>query len=367
MKERLVWAEINLAKFRQNLQAIKKRVGNTKIMAVLKANAYGHGIARIAREAEKENVDYLGVACLYEGRLIREAGVKLPILLLGYTDIESVPSALQHDLTITIVDELVLEAVIKEAEKQGKKGTVHINIDTGFRLHGCAPNDAIPLMKKASLSPNIILEGVFSHFAMAGDDPSFATKQLETFKNILATLKSMGITPPLIHMANSAATITMPQSYFDMVRVGTFLYGPRTGEQLPGFVPETLLALKTIVTQTRDVLKGESIGYGKRSIASHSVKLASIPVGFGDGFPRIPNWGFVLIRGKRAPIVTVAMDSTAVDITNIPNVSTGDEVILLGTQGKEQIKITMVAKTLQKTNYETLSNLSERVSRIYTS
>lgn len=368
-KERNVWAEIDINKFRKNVTDIKAfLMPQVQVMGILKANAYGHGIVQMARELEKLGVNYLAVACIHEGKQLREAGITLPILLLGYTDKTSVYLALRNNLTITVTDELVLEEVAKVAELIGITAKVHINIDTGIHFYGVTPDNAIALITKTQQYTSLFLEGIFSHFADAeSDDLTYSYQQLETFNHILTKVKKKGINPPHIHMANGAAIARMPEAHFTMVRPGTFLFGPQTGTQIKEFVPEQILSLKTEITSIRELLPGESVGYGQSFRAGDKSIVASIPVGYGDGLHRSKDYlGYVLVRGQRAPIIIKpAMDQTAIDISHIRGVEVGDEVVIVGEQGKEKITLNEIAEKTNRANYEILTGITERVVKIY--
>ncbi len=368
-KERLVWTEIDLKKFRDNYLNIKKFVQpDVKIMGVLKANAYGHGIKHIGHELEKLGANYLAVACIYEGKQLRDAGITLPILLLGYTDPHSVALALDYNLTISVKDEDVLKEIAEQAEKKNITANIHVNVDTGMHFYGVTPDKAIPLIINTQSYKHVFLEGIFSHFADAeAEDLTYAYQQVAAFEYILDEVKKYGITPPLIHMANGAAIVRMPKAHFTMVRPGTFLYGPQTGEQIPGYTPEQVLSFKTVITHIRKLNEGESVGYGQSFIANKESVIASIPVGYADGFHRNTEYfGYVLVHGKKAPvIIKPAMDQTAIDITGIQDVKVGDEVVLIGEQGKSEITLNEVAEHMHTANYAILSGITERVSRKY--
>lgn len=364
----LVWAEIDLHNLKTNYMRIAAKLPqDVKFMTVVKANAYGHGTVRIGRELEKLGADYIAVSCLDEGVQLREGGVELPILILGYTQPECVTVALDYDLTVNVKDNAVLNAIAEEACEREKSVPVHIHVDTGLNLYGAKPQEALELAIYAEQHEYITLEGVYSHFSDAeADDLSSARKQIALFKDFIAQLEQRKINPPLIHMANGAAVVRLPEAHFGMVRVGTFLYGPQTGEQIPGFIPDQVLSLKTNIVHLVDVEPGESVGYGRAFIAEKRRKIACIPIGYGDGFRKMPNWGNVLVRGYRVPIVAgVSMDKTAIDVTNIPGVAVGDEVVLIGRQQNEEIILNEIAAKINASNYEVLSGITERVKRVY--
>ncbi len=368
--DRLVKAEINLQNFSQNFQTIKQFVGSpVKIMAVVKANAYGHGITEIARRVEKLGGDYLGVSCLYEARLIREAGVHTPILLLGYTDSNSAKEAVQLNLALNVMDEEVLKALNEEAGKQNRKATVHVKIDTGMHRLGLSPDEALQFISRIEEYKNTVLEGVFTHFASADEkNLDFTYHQLDIFNQFLKNLNEKNIHPPLIHAANSAALLRAPQAHFNMVRPGKLLFLPIHIENFtPPFATLPVLTLKTIIAQIRTIIPGETVGYGQTFTAQRQTKVATLPVGYADGFRRSPyNWQTVLVRGKEATVIgRVSMDQASIDITDIPDAQTGDEVVLIGRQNEKELSAYEVAERLKTVDYEVICALHERISRVY--
>lgn len=337
-------------------------------MAVVKANAYGHGIVPIAKQAEQLGVDYFGVACMYEARELRHAGIKTPILLLGYTDVDSLDETLRLDLSINVMDSEVLSALSHKAKKIGKKATIHVKIDSGMHRLGVMPNQAEDFIKEVIKKPNIFLEGIFTHFADAdSEDLGFTYHQLAVFDFLINKLKADGICPPLIHAANSAAVLRVPKSHFTMVRTGKILYGPLPGNiaGIP-YISKPVLTLETKIVQLRTIPKGESVGYGRKYITDKTRYIAAIPVGYADGFRRNPNFREVLVRGKKAPLIgNVSMDQASIDVSEIPHVTVGDRVVLIGKQGREEITTEDIASKLKTINYEVLTSLSQRIQRLY--
>lgn len=370
MRDRLVWAEINLDHFSYNISSVRKLLSpETKVMAVVKANAYGHGIVPIAKKAEAVGVDYLGVVCLYEARQLRNAGITLPILLLNYTDEESIADAVTLDLRITVMDEAVLKAVSREAQKQHKTVNIHVKVDSGMHRLGLLPKEALAFITMIKAYPTVILEGIFTHFATSDEESlDFTNEQLAQFTQVIDTLKSEGISPPLIHAANSAAVLRVPSTHFTMVRLGKILYGTAPSEEftLP-FIPKPVLTLKTNIIQIRTIPKGDSVGYGRSFVATRETRVAALPIGYADGFRRGPqNFGEVLVCGKRAPIIgRVSMDQSSIDVTDIPQAKVGDEVVIIGSQGNEAITVQEVATQIGTISYEVLASLSSRVTREY--
>ncbi|MEP7166387.1 MAG: alanine racemase [Candidatus Woesebacteria bacterium] len=371
MYRRLAIAKIDLSAYSYNLQEIRKLLSPaTKIMAVVKANAYGHGAIEIAKTAQKLNIDYLGVVCLYEAQELRNAGVTLPILILNAIDTEAAYAAIDLDVSLTVMDQELLMAVDLYTQKKGIKAKVHVKIDSGMHRAGVSPEDAIPFIQKVEACAGVTLEGVFTHFAMADDaDLTFTKQQLSVFTQIIEELKKIGITPPLIHAANSAATLKLPESHFSLVRPGIISYGlhPNPGAFDVPFTPKPVMRLQTQIVQLREIAVGESVGYGRTFVAKRPTKVALLALGYGDGFRRAPqNFGEVLVRGMRAPLIgRVSMDQSSIDVTDIPNVSLYDEVVLIGSQGSEEISADDVAQKIGTINYEVMTGIAARVERVY--
>lgn len=367
---RLVWADINLQSYGYNLTQIRKLTGpKVKLMAVVKANAYGHGIERIAQAAEKFGADWLGCVCLAEVEKIRQAKVRLPILILNYLNPGSISAALKLKATINVMDKDVLQEVDRKARKLGIVAFIHVKFDTGMHRAGCLPEEGIDLIRKIENFRNVRLRGVFTHLATADEkDLSHTNNQLAIFERIIKSLLQLKIHPPLIHAANSAVTLRLPHAYYSMVRPGIITYGlaPSADFTLP-FKPKTVLSLKTVIVQIREIDKGEAVGYGRQFIASKKTRVGLLPVGYGDGFRRGPcNFGFVLVNGQKSTILgRVSMDQTSIDLSRIPKAQIGDEVVLIGKQGTESVSVDDVAKTIGTINYEVVTALLERVYRRY--
>lgn len=369
MRDRLVIAQIDLHAFRSNFINIKKLVGeNIKVMAIVKGNAYGHGLVRIAQEAESLGADYLGVACLYEARRLRENGIKLPILILGYTDRESLEDIVRLDITPTIIDREGAKRLNELGKLERKIISMHIKVDTGMHRFGLSPSEALSFIESLKIYKNIFIEGVFTHFAESDAINSDLTlKQVEVFNKFIVDLELTSDLPPCVHAANSAAILRFPQAYFSMVRAGKALYGPLLSKGVSAsFIPKQIISLKTYIVQIRALVKGDSVGYNRTFIAKNDMKVAIIPVGYADGFRRAPRaYGEVLVNGQRCQIVgNVSMDQATIDVTNV-TVGVGDEVILIGQSGTDTISVSDVAEKLGTNNYEVVTSLSERVEREY--
>lgn len=374
MSDRLVTAHIDLEKYAHNLTAIRSRVGkDVAIMAVIKANAYGHGIVEIAQTAIEQGVRYLGVVCLYEARQLRSAGVTHPIMLINYLDPASCGEALDLDLTITVMDADVIRRLEKLSKECGVITKIHLKVDTGMHRSGCDPHESSELIKIIKSSEHLVLEGIFTHFASSDDpDQTHMHEQLRCFNDVLKEIRKLNIHPPLIHAANSAALLTDPATHFTMVRPGIVTYGinplpknhPQYDEVLHDFLP--ILELKSQIVHIRTLGIGEHIGYGSAYTTTKNSEIALIPIGYGDGLMRYSKSArHMLVSGKKASLVgRVSMDQSCIDVTNI-DAKVGDEVVVIGSQGTEQITATELAGQSDTIDYEVLTGIMPRVTRSY--
>ncbi len=367
---RLAWVEIGSSAIKNNLSVIKKHVGDgVKIMAVVKANAYGHGALGVAKIAQEAKVDYFGVSSFYEARELRSSGIKTPILILGYTPAENYEDMINFDVTATVKNLDVAKALVTAARRREKIAKVWVKVDTGMHRLGLEPDQVLYFVKKLQDLPNLQIEGIFTHFADADGDIEFSKVQLERFNKVLAELEKEGINIPVKSAAASAGIFNLPEGHFNMVRPGLAMLGLNRDSKSV-FSPEMkrVLTFKTEVVQTHELQVGETVGYGRAFKVSHPSRIATLAVGYGDGFRRAPyNWGEVLIKGHRAPLAgRVSMDQAAIDITDIPeDIRAGEEVILIGKSGNEEITVEGVADKLQTSPYEVVVNLASRVTRFY--
>jgi alanine racemase len=311
------------------------------------------------------------VATVSEAEPLRAAGITAPILVFGYTAPWQAREAVRLDLRTTVYALESARALARAAHDLEREVRVHVKIDTGMARLGLRTEDVPAIVEFfAALRelPGLIVEGVFTHFATADSaDQTYARRQLERFHAVLAALEERGLRPPLVHAANSAAMLALPEARFDMVRPGVAIYGlaPSAEVRLPeGFRPA--LAFKTQVAQVKDVPAGEGISYGATYVTTAPARIAVLPVGYADGFRRAPaNWGEVLVRGRRAPLVgRVCMDQCMIDVTAIPGVRQGDEVVLIGRQGSDELTTEAVAERLGTISYEVVAELLARVPRI---
>ena len=356
-------AEVSLKALSDNLNVVRKKTGQKGIIAVVKANAYGHGIAEISNHIIKKDVSYLGVAYADEGVALRRAGIQSPILL--FFDRDTAAACIKYNLTPVVFDSAFARQLSKEASKQNRIIPVHVKVDTGMGRVGLDFRKAEKEIGDIARLKNIYVEGLMSHFSDADlQDKDFANLQLGRFRSLIRNLQKKKITFRFIHMANSAAILTMPDTHFDLVRPGIMLYGYaccERGEIRP------VLSLKSRIILLKKVPAGTPIGYGRTFITKRKSTIATIPVGYADGYSRkLSNNGEVLIRGKRAPVVgRVCMDTIMVDVTGIPAVSYESEVVLIGSQGKESISADELAEKTGTIPYEILTSIGERVKRIY--
>ncbi|MFY9139959.1 MAG: alanine racemase [Thermacetogeniaceae bacterium] len=369
---RPVWAEIDLDALKNNVQEMRRITDqNAQLMAVVKANGYGHGIEQIARTALESGANWLGVALLEEALLLRDKGITAPILILGYTPVDDAVEVINHDISQTIFTVEDARAFAAAAHRLGKKAKVHIKIDTGMGRLGFSPQgDTLDKIRNLSQLPDLDIEGIFTHFATADEsDKAFAEEQFMRFQQLLKQLAAHHIYFKWRHCANSAAVIDLPYTHLDLVRPGIALYGyypsPYVNRALVKLLP--VMSLKARVSFVKEVPKGCSISYGRKYIAKKKTLIATIPLGYGDGYSRLlSNQGEVLIRGKRAPVVgRVCMDQLMVDVGHIHDVQQGDEVVLLGRQEGEEITADELAEKLGTISYEILCMISERVPRVY--
>ncbi len=366
---RPTFVEINLANIEYNFEQIKKRVGKTAIMPILKANAYGHGLVRLARFFDELRADYLGVAVLEEGILLREKGISSPILVLGGILGNQIPAFLKYDLTLTASSIEKLEQINAAAFRLGIKAKVHLKIDTGMERIGVHYYNADNFIRRAFELKHVFVEGVFSHFANAARrDLSHARLQFERFSRVLEFAEKEKYDIPFKHISNSGAILQMPEADLNMVRPGIILYGVYPSEEAKRTIKvKPALSWKTRVVYFKVIKAGHSVGYGSTWKAERDTRAVTLPVGYGDGYFRsMSHKAHVLIGGKRYPVIgTISMDQIVVDIGR-DSAYNNDEAVLLGVQGKEEITVSQLAKWAGTIPYEILTNINTRVPRIYT-
>src|SRR6266568_756999 len=370
--DRPTWVEIDLSAIAHNTRQIQSLIGpNVRILASLKADAYGHGALKVARTVLHNGASMLGVATLSEAIPLREAGIHAPILVFGYVPHWQMREAVRLRLTLTLYSIESAQALSRASQALNLTVKVHVKVDTGMGRLGIRAEriaEIVELLHEISELLRLELEGIFTHFAMADtQDQTHARMQLARFQHVLQCIEKEHMRPPLVHAANSAAILCLPEAHFDMVRPGIALYGldPSSEVSLPAeFRPA--LSFKTQVAQVKDMPEGESISYGCAFTTNRPTRVAILPVGYADGFRRAPtNWGSVLVHEQEAPLLgRVCMDQCIIDITLIPHVRVGDEVVLIGRQGTASLTAEQVAQRLGTINYEVVSEILARVPRV---
>jgi len=371
---RPTWAEINLGAIRANLATLRRLLApGIKVLGVVKADAYGHGLVPVARALESGGADMLGVVMVEEGVALRSAGVALPILMMGSIPEDETEALGAHDLRPTVGDAEILERLSAAARAAGKRVAVHLKVDTGMNRLGVRSEEAVALAERIAGGPALDLEGVYTHFACADTPGDVATReQLKRFRAVLAELGQRGAAIRMIHAANSSALATMPETHFDMVRPGLALYGILPCEEVPKAVRlQPALALKSRVAHLKRVPQGESVSYGHTWRAERDSLVGLLPIGYGDGYPRtLSNKGQVRIgKGADAPLCPVVgyicMDATIVDLTDVPDARVGLEATLIEADAQSPLNVAAVARLAGTIPYEILTGLTCRVPRVY--
>ncbi|MGL4345144.1 MAG: alanine racemase [Cellulosilyticaceae bacterium] len=367
-----VVAEVNTEAIRHNYREIRKIIPNdTEIMGIVKADGYGHGAVEIAGILQEEGVNRLAVAIAKEGEQLRVEGIKAPILVLGYTPPADIEGLILNDLTQTVFSYEMARYISHEASKLGKTVNVHIKVDTGMgRIGFLSDPQSIEEVRKISELSNINVEGIFTHFSTADEEePEYTNEQWSRFMGFLKELHEVGIEIPIIHAANSAATISYNHTHLNVVRPGIIMYGYYPSDYLDGYKVqlEPAMTLKTQVVHVKELPEGHYISYGRKYCTEQKTKIATIPIGYADGYSRrLSGKGRVLIRGHYAQVVgNICMDQFMVDVTHIPNIAVGDEVVVFGKQGDLEITIEEIAHLADTINYEIMCMIGKRVPRRY--
>ena len=352
------WTEVNLDAIAQNVRNIKKLIGEKKeLMAVVKGNAYGHDVLEVIPVVLNNGATRLAVARLEEGIFLRKAGITVPILVLGLTLEQQVELLVSYNITPTVCKHETIEKLSKFAVKEDKTVKVHIKVDTGMGRIGIFPNHVLDFVKKVKALKNIEIEGIFTHFSVADEkDKTYTEEQFRKFMGVLSALEKEGIKIPVKHVGNSATLLDFPHMWLDLVRPGISIYGlypsievQKTVKLIPAH------SFKTRIVFLKELSTGESISYGRTYTTNQRrTVVASLPVGYADGYNRLlSNQGEVLVRGRRFPIIgRVCMDQSMIDVTNLPQVEVGDEVVLWGRQGQEEITVEEIAEKIGTINYE---------------
>jgi alanine racemase len=379
----ITWAEIDLQAYAHNITELK-RISRppARLMAVVKANGYGHGAVEVAREALQNGAQYLGVARINEAVPLRAAGLEAPILIFGYSSPDIAPSLIEHDLTQSVYSLSTASALSENAARQGKKIKVHLKVDSGMGRLGflldaknntaddIPAQDPLAEIEAITRLPGLTVEGIFTHFATADSaDKSYANLQLDRFMDLLTRLKKEGLQPPLRHAANSAALIDMPDSHLDMVRPGIATYGLHPSDEVnkSNVDLKPVMTLKSKIIHLKRVAPGFNISYGITFQTKNPTTIATVPVGYADGFNRLlSSRGYMLVHGRRVPVVgRVCMDLTMLDVGAISGVALEDEVVVFGKQGNGAVTADEIASSLDTINYEIVSSITGRVPRVY--
>ncbi|MGE5543679.1 MAG: alanine racemase [Bacillota bacterium] len=367
---RPTWAEIDLNAIAHNIKQIRGLTKvSTKFMAILKANAYGHGILEVARVCVKQGVDFLGVALLDEALFLRESGITTPVLILGYTPPTALDAVVENGFRQTIFDLATAEMLSARAVKKGKPAFVHIKVDTGMSRTGFFTDDeAVKIVARICSLPGLAVEGIFTHLATADSlDETFTRLQLHRFSEFLHALKDTGIEIPIRHAANSAGIAFYPEAHYDLVRAGINIYGLKSSlERESGLDLIPAMRLKSRVVMVKEVPESTMVSYGCTYVTSHRTRIATVPIGYGDGYIRAySNQAWAVIRGHRVPLIgRVCMDYCMFDVTAVDDIQVGDEVILFG-RPEDQVTADELAEIIGTINYEVVCLLNSRVPRVY--
>jgi alanine racemase len=366
---RPAWVEIDLKQLQRNFQLINgDKSGDLQVLAVVKDDGYGHGSLPVARAAVEQGAAFLALSTLEEAMTLRDQGVTCRLLLLGDRPESELPWCVAHDLTCCLSENHSLEQLATLAARADKRVPVHVKVNTGMNRYGVRWGEAAALAERICRTKSLLLEGILSHFAQSDEaDKSFANLQLSRFNEVLAGLERRGIQVPLRHLCNSGGFLDLPQARFDMVRLGILPLGvfpSSVCRRIPGI--QSVMSVKARIAAIQHLEPGDSVGYGMRYTASTPRRIAVLPLGYGDGFPRVRNQGCALIHSQRAPLVGgVAMDALTVDITDIPAAQLWDVAVLMGRQGDQEISVHEVAKLKGSVSYDVLTAWRARLPRVY--
>jgi alanine racemase len=364
---RPAWTEIDLGKLRRNLQLIRGDLPkHVRLMAVVKDEAYGHGALDVARVAVEEGAWGFGLSTLEEAMHLREGGITAPLLLLGERQEAELEWCVAHDLTVCVNEPHAVRKLAKIAAEFGKQFPVHVKIHTGMSRYGVRWDEALPLIEKVVVEKSLRLEGVMTHFSQSDEiEKTFANLQFARYNEILQALAQRNISVPIRHTCNSGGFLDLPHAHLDMVRVGILLYGVFPSlvcRKIDGIQP--VMSVKAKIAAIQKLKPGEVVGYGMRYTAQTERRIAILPIGYGDGFPRVRNEGCALIHGQRAPLLGgIAMDALMVDITDIPQAQMWDEAVLMGKQGNDEITVRDIAVLKNSVTYDVLTNWRLRLRR----
>jgi alanine racemase len=369
MKTYNLWIEIDLDRIKKNVRRLKARVGNdVQAMAIIKANAYGHGMCAVAH-ALADSVNYFGVSSFSEGEALRQEGILVPTLVLGSILPHDYEKAIEHDLSLTVSDSRYAFELNDAAARHGKKLKVHFKIDTGMGRWGFRYPESFQEIRELIELPHLDAEGIFTHFPVADNKANdYTYRQIELFKALLDECAKIGIVFPYVHAANSAGIINFPESHFNLIRPGITIYGYcPSATMCKDFNPECALSLKSRICLIKDFSPHRGISYGRSYVTRSRTRIAVVPIGYSHGYPyALSKKASVLINGKRFPIAgTVCMDYIMIDIGTDIDIAIGDEVVLIGRSGEEEITAYELAQKSDTLVYEIITNLSMNVPRIY--
>ena len=361
------WVEIDLSAIAANVRYFKTLSG-VQIMAVVKANAYGHGALQVARTALQAGALWLGVARLEEALELRQAGIASPILILGYTPQQQVKLALEQRISMTVWDSAQIEHTAALAQQTGRRAQLQLKVDTGMGRLGASPEQAVRLAGSLAETPGLVFEGILTHFARADERQRGTSDHQETiFRQVLSGLQAQGLRPAWVHAANSAAGLTRPSAGFSLIRLGVAMYGlhPSAECRLPPEV-QPALAWKSVLSQVKTLPPGSGISYGHEYVTQGHERIGTVPVGYADGFRRKPG-SQVLVAGQPVPVVgRICMDQILVQLDRVPEAQAGDEVVLVGQQGDAVQDADDLARAWGTINYDVVCGIGARVPRIYT-
>ncbi len=370
MKKHRVWAEVNLGQLARNMQMMRAKNGpDVKQTVVVKADAYGHGAVPVAKTCLEHGAFMLAVGDSNEAIQLREAGILAPIIVLGALIDEELSWVVSYDIRPTIHSVERVPALNDAARRLGRVCKVHVKVDTGLGRLGASPYQALEIARRVASSPHLEIEGLSTHLAAASSgDVAFTQRQIRTFQGVLSEIEGMGIRVPYRHAANAAGALAFPETVFNMVRPGASLYGIDPGNLREiGIEMTPILTLKTQIAFIKGHPEGANIGYNRTYATQRRTRIATLPVGYNDGYPhRLSNQANVIVRGRLAPVAgTVTMDYTTIDVGAIPDARVGDEVVLIGRQGDHQVRAEELARIVGTTPYEIPCQLGRRVRRVY--
>lgn len=361
--------EIDLSNIAYNIDLIKRKVSPAQIMAVVKANAYGHGAVKVAQTALKNGASYLAVALVEEGLELRESGITSPVLVFGGELENQIKDFLDTGLEITVFSRRFAELLSRAAVKKNCKVNVHVKVDTGMGRVGVPWQESLDFICDIYSLKGLEIKGIYTHFATSDEkDKAFALAQLDRFHQVLDWLRQHNIRIPLVHAANSGAIIDMPYSYFNIVRPGIMMYGYYPSDETTESIPvKPAMTFKSKISYIKEVQRGTPVSYGRTYVTKNATRIATLPVGYADGYNRLlSNKAKVIIRGTLFPVVgRVCMDQILIDLGDNRDIQEGDEVILFGSQGDAEFSVKEICEILNTIPYEVCCWISKRVPRLY--